>query len=352
MPGGGGTTNTVSTQKLAPEQRALLKSVIPVAKEHAETPVELFPESTIADFNPLQQAARQDIAETAVGPVDQLSNQSIDTVRQLSGGSTPGQFGAMELLQAGRQAGPALGELLGDFQSGQAGREFIQSGALLDPATNPVLGAQTSAAIDPIAQELTQRILPGIRSNFVGNNMFGSSRQGIAEGQAIDSFVREAGDIATGLQANNFNQGLEAMTQMLSGGRDAAVSATGQALGAGEAGTQAFLDTALQSLALSPSLAQLAFLPGMTLEGLGESQRSMDQARLSEEAERFTTEQMLPFLQAQDVAQLAFGLGGGSAVTSANQNAAFDPVGTLLGGLALTTGIPGLGIPSILGSIF
>lgn len=332
MPPSGGTSTTTTTQQLGPEQKQLINLALPKAREYASQDLELFPGSTIAGPNSLQRQGRSDVLGTARGPVRDLSNRSLATAEAFTtSGTQQGLEGVDNLLGAGSLGGAGLGGLLADYASGTPGRRFIESGALLDPASNPVLGMQTEAALRPITTRLTEEVLPGIRSEFVGNNMFGNSRQGIAEGRAVDSFLQEAGDIATGLQMNNFNQGLGAMLSSLNAGRSAATSATGAGLGAGEAGTGQALNSAIQGLSLSPSLAQLSLLPGLTTEGVGRAYQQEEQARLSERANRFMTEQMLPIMQAQDIANLAFGIGGGSSTSTGSQQPGFSPLQTGLG---------------------
>ena len=347
MPTGGGSSRTVSTQELAPEQRELLGMIMPTVRDYARQDLELFPESTIAGPTGTQVAARNDILNTATGQIDPLSDQSIATARSLmESGGAGGTFGTGQLLGTGVQGRDTLGGIFNDFQRQQGSRDFLASGALLDPATNPVLAAQTEAALRPITENLTRDVLPGIQSDFVGGNMFGSSRQGIAERGAINDYLTTAGEIATNLQANNFNQGLAAMLDTTGRATGAATSGAGTAVQAGQAGTGLALDSAIRSMMQGGDLAELAFMPGMTQEAIGAMQQQENQARISEEAQRFTTEQMLPFLQAQDIANLAFGIGGGSAITDASQSPAFDPVGTGLGGLmALRFLGPMMGIP-------
>lgn len=329
--GGGGTSKTVSTQELSDEQQDLMRLVMPAAKDYAGTPLELFPGSTIAPTDPLQEQGRNMVADAA-GGVQQVANDSISTARQLMMGGGAGALGgAGNLTQAGQFGLGGLGRALSEYDTTQGGRDFLASGSLLDPNTNPVLEAQTEAALRPITRGLTEDVLPGIRSESMSNNMFGGSRQGIAEGRAMSDFLTQAGDISTNLQANNFNQGLGAMLATTQGAREGLSSATGQGLGAGAAGTDAFSQLALRSLMESPNLASLAFSPGLALESVGSVRRGDEQARLSEEANRFTTEQMLPFLQAQDVAGLAFGLGGGSAVTEAQQSGGGGPMDAIAG---------------------
>ena len=323
MAKGGGNSTTTSQQVLGPEQKQLLSGVIPAAENYMNTPLQQFGPSAVAGFNPTQDAARADIAGVASGTVAPLAAGSIGASQNLTNlGSAGGAYGTGNLLQAGQQGTQGLGDVLSSFNDTKGSRDFLSSGALLDPANNPVLAAQSNAAIRPITENLSEKVLPGIRSDFVGNNMFGSSRQGISEGRAIGDYLKQAGDITTNLQANNFNQGLGAMLSTNNAATGAASSGVGQGLGAGGAGTAGALDAALKSLALNPSLAQLAFLPGMTMEGIGQSEQNLAQSKLSEESQKFSTEQMLPFMQAQDVANLAFGIGGGGATSTAQQNPA------------------------------
>ena len=331
---GGGTSRTVSTQELAPEQRQLLGLVMPQVTDYANTPLQMYPDSTIAGFDPLQTAARQNLLDVGNNVVSPLASTAAGTAGNLaSTGSSAGLAGAQGLQATGAMGAAGLGGVLGEYANNSGARNFLTSGALLDPSTNPVLAAQSEAAVRPVFQGLTQQALPAIAAQSVGNNMFGSSRQGIAEGLAMQEALKQASDITTNLQANNFNQGLGAMLSSLNTGQQVAGSGIGQALGAGEAGTSSLLNAAGQGLQLSPSLAQLAYLPGLTAEGIGQSQQQMSQAQLSEAANRFMTEQMLPFLQAQDIANLAFGIGGGTGTSTASS--AGDPLQTGLGMLSM-----------------
>ena len=307
-------TTTTTTHELSPQQQQLLDPVIPIAEDFLNTPLQLFPGSTIAPITPQQEQGRgmitdaaqslTGVAQGAIGQNQQAGN---------TGGATAAQ-GMQQGLAAGQQGLGGLGSILNENAGAQGSRSFLQSGALLHPASNPVLAAQSQAAIAPIAEQLQEEILPGIDSSFVGNNMFGSSRQGIAQGRAIDSFIDQAGDITTNLQANNFNQGLGAMLQSSLAPLQAATSATGQALEAGTAASGQGADMLMQSLGLTPELGQFSFIPGVTMEALGSTIQGENSALLREQATKFMQQQMLPMMQAQQVANLAMGLGGGTTI--------------------------------------
>lgn len=343
--GGGGSSQTVTKQELSPEQRQLLNLAMPGLTDYAKADIKQYPGSAVTPFNKTQLAARDELANQAWGTVKPLATGAAGATQSLTtGGTKGGMAGAGTSLGAADASFGTLSDIFKGYDQGASGRKFLESGALLNPNTNPVLKQQTAAAVRPIRQELMQEVMPGIRSNYVGNNMFGSSRQGIAEGMAMEEFLKQAQDATTELQMNAFDQGLGAMLSSLNKSQDTASSGVGAGLDAGSAATGNLFNAALEALTRTPSIAELSFLPGMTLEGIGQSQQGMDQALLNEKVNRYTSEQMLPFLKAQDIANLAFGMGGGSAVASSKQEQAFDPmqtaIGAGMGGLTLMKLLP------------
>jgi len=278
--GGGGrkTSTTTTVQKLSPEQQRLINLVIPTAERIIAKPPELFPGSTIAPLDPLQIQAQENLLALA-GP----------------GGQLPTLTG---------QAGLASQFLLGP---------------VLFPESNPALQAATEAAVRPLTEQFERTILPGIRGEAITAGGFGGSRQGIAEGLAAQGLTRQIGDVTSTIQANAFQQSLDAMTR---------------------------------ALFAAPATAGLQFLPTSAVESVGAQRQQFAQAQLSEEAQRFIAEQLIPFAVAQDVAALAFGIPGGS-VTSTSQlsggggggSGDFLNIAAMIAGLAL----PGFGPAAALG---
>lgn len=108
-----------------------------------------------------------------------------------------------------------------------------------NPAENPYLNKALQSGINQsnqafqtqlgdITQNLQRNVLPGIRGNAIASGQFGSSRQGIAEGNALSDFTRQStnaaqqlglGNIAatTGAQANAFSQGRDRSLSALQG---------------------------------------------------------------------------------------------------------------------------------------
>lgn len=254
--GSSGTSTSTTTQELSPEQRELLALVIPEAQRISAAPPQLFPGTAIAGFNPLQQLGQQQAVSAATGPVQQVADVS---------------QGAFNFLQ----------------------------GPVLFPETNPALGQAIAGAVRPLQQTLTEVALPAIRQEAITSGGFGGSRQGIAEGRAIEGTQRAIGDVSAGLANQGFQSGLNAL---------------------------------VQGLALAPDVAGLQLGPAQAIEAVGSQIRALEQAQLSEEAQRFLSEQLVPFSVAQDIAALAFGVGGGSSTTRGNTTGpGNDPLNTILG---------------------
>ena len=267
--GGGGQTSTTTTvQELSPEQRRLINLVIPTAEQFAAQPPELFPGSAIQPFDPLQVQAQENVLALAG-----------------SGGQLPSLTG---------QAGLASQFLLGP---------------VLFPESNPALAAATEAAIRPLTEQFQNVVLPGIRGEAITAGGFGGSRQGIAEGLAAQGLTRQTGDVTASIQANAFQQSLDAMTR---------------------------------ALFAAPTTAQLQFLPSTAVGAVGAQRQQMEQALLSEEAQRFISEQLIPFATAQDIAALAFGLPGGSVTSTSDiAGGGQSGLGDFLGIAALLAGLAG-----------
>jgi hypothetical protein len=182
-----------------------------------------------------------------------------------------------QVVRQARTAVPGIAD------SAAQGSNFLTSGAALFPSTNPALADTIAGATRPIFQGLTEQVLPNIRGEAQTAGQFGGSRQGIAEGLASRGALDAAGTTAARISNEAFQNALKAQ---------------------------------VGALATAPQTAALQFAGPDAIGGVGAQGRLFDQAFLSEEANRFITEQMLPFLAAQQVAQLAFGFPGGSSTST------------------------------------
>lgn len=309
-----------------------------------------------------------------------------NALSQSSQGVAPGQA---ILGEAGRGVGDARSGLTAAIQgitgglqgldafqnqalsgNSNAARDFLLSGALLDPSSNPVLAAHTNAALRPIAENVSENLLPNMRDQFVGANMFGSSRQGIAEGLIAKEAIQQMADVSTNIQNNSFNQGLDSMVRALQDttgagiraaeaqaaqGTGAAqallgagVDAGGQLLGQGTAAggdlyrtgtgaagnlfdtgaqtalgtlaqeaqsSQGLIDAMSTSLGLAPELLTNLFETYAQLEGVGDRNRGDGQIAIEDARANYNEEAFAPFQTLMDVFSQVQGLGGASTLT-------------------------------------
>jgi hypothetical protein len=264
MGGGGGgqqPTSSTTTQELSPEQRAIIKPLIPTITEFGQTPIEQFEPTIIQDFNPAELAAQQ-TALTAAGTIGQNVEQA-------------GQFA-----------------------------NFLQSPEALDPNTNPALRANIDAAVRPLTQSFAETILPNIRGQEVIQGQVGGSRGRLAEQSAVDTLLRQIGETSSGIVGQNFSDVLGAGTQALSS---------------------------------VPQIAGATLQPSQIQASIGGAERSLFQAQLQEEAQRFGAEQLKEFAPAQAAIQTAVGIPGGTAVTQGTAPGATgaSPFSSALGGASL-----------------
>lgn len=158
------------------------------------------PAYQIAPFDPNQVAGQNQILSMAQGPVNDYVNQ---------------------LLQSS-------GTILTDY---------------LTP-DNPVVQNAVQAAINPAIRAFNEQVMPGLQGEALLTGNVGSSRQGIAQGNAADALQRNI--------------------------LDTSASVTNQAYQTG-------LDTLISAMAMAPQIANTALLPGMAQAAVGEQRQEQAQ---------------------------------------------------------------------------
>lgn len=270
MSGGGQPTQSTTTQ-LSPQQQQIMDLALPKVQDFAASTPQRYPGSTITPFNANETAGQNQVLG-AVG--------DINTV--------------------GKNAAQA--------------NNFYTSGNIWDPASNPNLQHAVDATVRPLYQNLTNTVLPAIRSDATSTGNFGSSRQGIAEGLATQSTQQAAGDAASKLVQNQYDTNVNAQ---------------------------------LKAEALAPSVQQGLTTGGTVQSGVGDVQRAQQQAGLNEQVGNFNWQQYAPFLQAQDLMSLVQGMQGGTTISTGN-NPTSNPATSALGGAATGAALgsaifPGIG---------
>lgn len=254
---GGGQPTQTTRVELDPAQRELQGIALPYLKDFAANPPQAYPGSTIPEFNPLQvQGQEQALAAT------------------------------------GKQ-----GDVVG---SAADASKFFTSGDVLNPSSNPGLSGAIDAAVRPIYSNLTERVLPAVRSGANQAGQFGSSRQAIAESLAARDAATAAGDTSAKIVNQNYQTGIDAMTK---------------------------------ALGLSPQTAQGLTIPATTTSAVGDVRQNLMREMLGEGASKWNYEQLLPLLMGKEILG-ASGMIPTAGVTSTGNVPQTNPLLQGVGGAA------------------
>jgi hypothetical protein len=208
-------------------------------------------------------------------------------------------------------AASTVGGLAG---SGAGTTGYWLSPGALDVGNNPVVQNAISSATRPVYEGLTNSALPAIRSSSAQSGNFGGSRQGIAEGLAIQGAGNTAGDISSKITSDAYSQNVKAQ---------------------------------LQALGLLPQTQQAQLAEATTTSGVGDVRQAQQQRLLDEQVGNFNYDQYAPFLQSKEIMSLLTGLPGGQTVSTGSvpsTNKATSALGSAAAGAALGSAImPGVG---------
>src|SRR5580765_3925603 len=113
-----------------------------------------------------------------------------------------------EEKQAQTQLQGNLGTVQNIADQGNTALQF-QLGKSLDPATNPYFASYAKAATNPLYEQLNEQVMPGLRSDAFASGMYGTNRQGIAEGLAAKGTARAAGDVTSKMYSDLYATGMQ-----------------------------------------------------------------------------------------------------------------------------------------------
>lgn len=119
---------------------------------------------------------------------------------------------AQQLGNAGT-VGSALNVASNVNPYGLAAWQRLASPGMLDVANNPYVMGGAQGIADTVTQRLMQEILPRIDMNAVRAGQYGSSRQALAQGQAIGQTNRALSQSLSDYIAQAYGKGLQAQTQ-------------------------------------------------------------------------------------------------------------------------------------------
>lgn len=187
------------------------------------------------------------------------------------------------------------------------------TGTAIDPTTNPYLAKTADAAVQPLYDKLTTETLPSIGAGSFGSHLYGSNRQGIAEGLAARGTAEAAGQVTS----NIYNQAY-----------------------------QSAQDNATRALALAPTVQSTGLTGPETAAGVGAAQRAYDQALLDQAVQAYQYNQNLPYEKLAAYQSLIAGGYGGTSTTDtsgASTSPWMSALGGALSGAATGSLIPGAG---------
>lgn len=233
-----------NTVELSPEQQKIFNLAMPYASRYAKTQPKLYSGQTIAGFTPNEVAGQQGAIDAATGTGTQLATQAADTTK------------------------------------------FLLNPALLDPSSNPHLAANGQAITTNMTRNLTESILPGVRSGATmsgGAYSGGNTRDQMAEMLAVGRTNEAIGQSLSKLYGDAYNYGLGTMSGAVS---------------------------------MTPEVQAAQLFGPKVQAAVGAQQRSAEQAALDEAQSRFYLQQQLPLLKAQELMGLISGMPGGKGVST------------------------------------
>lgn len=179
----------------------------------------------------------------------------------------------------------------------------------LDVGNNPYIKGAAEAAIQPVFKQLTESALPAIKAGANATGNAGSSRQGIAEGQAIGDAARAASNATAAMYGNAYGQGLSSLNSTL-----------GQI----------------------PGLINAYSTPGQVASSVGAQDRALEQARIDEAISRYNYEQNLPYNKLTEYSNLITTPTGGTSQTTVEgtpADQASQIISMILGGASQIPGV-------------
>ena len=334
------------------------------------------------------QGAGKSMQDTGFGQANTAYNQL------MGGGDYMQRAGVGNYMQGAGALGNTAGALVGrgeviqdkgfNWGAMPAMQQLLAAG---DPSSNPYFQQAVQSAIRPVTQQFQEQVMPGIKSGAIGAGQMGSSRQGVAEGIASRGYMDTVGDITANMGNSAYAQGLQAMQaagglgSQLAGlggsqiGQGAGLQGqlaglgsqfAGQGLGAmGQAGQlgQNMLGTgvgaigasgslagdlygtgmesAARGAALAPGVQQMGFLPGQTIEGIGQQLTADQQAQTDADMARWNYQQNLPFMMMSDYLGMLNGAQGGQTYGSMQSPQTGSMLGRAGGGALAGYGMTG-----------
>jgi hypothetical protein len=201
--GGGGHTETVTKQDntpWGPAQPALTDIYGQAKTAYDATPKQAYGGSYIAPQSQstiLAQMLGQQLAGKSMGLGDQVNKTASDLFGHLNSGLTTARNTATNPGTIGAISSP----------TGEAGQFSDYINKFIGGTANPLLAQQGQALLDPLLQNLQEKIIPQAKLNAVGSGTYGGDANNIGLSQSInDNYTRDATNAMTNLAYQDYNQ--------------------------------------------------------------------------------------------------------------------------------------------------
>lgn len=318
---GSAPTNQTVTQTNLPEYvRPQFESLLKRAEGVSQADYQAFP--------------GQRVATEGLGDI----GAAYDITRGVAGSGIAGLPQASDVIGGNIQAGQQIAQQAGQpFQFSPAGQFTAETAQqYMSPYMQAVVDEQTRRAQQQFGEQRAGRA-----SQAVQAGAFGGSRQGVQEAIAERSLAEQIG----GIQAQGLQQAFEQAGSQFGADRAALMAQEQAQAGANQQAQQA----QLQALGFSAEQAQqMVGLGGMQraadiqgaqlLEGIGRSQRGLEQERLDIDYQDFLRQQAFPEQQLQLLSSILRGVPVQPSVTQ-TAYAPFNPMQQLAG-----AGLAGIGL--------
>lgn len=215
-------------------------------------------------------------------------------------------------IQGGQQqllnAASGVGELLNTSQRGE--QFWMDPNNLFDPSRIPGFAQAQQSVMQNTTRNLTENILPQLRSGSVQSGTYGGSRQGIGEGLAVGRTSDALAGKMAEMQMGAFDRGLN-------------------------------MYNAAQNR--MPATLNNALMPGQVQQQVGYQQQGEEQANLDAARQRHEFEQMAPLFALQQLQALTGGAGTYGGTTTNTQKTGFNPMQALGAVTSIAGAAGGLG---------
>lgn len=270
---------------------------MPSKSKTSSTQTVKLPQNQQANVNLLQQGAGQ--WYQSGGPQFYGGN----TVADVSTNTTAGRQSMLD----------AAGSVGGLLDTAQRGEQFwMNPENIFNPSNIPGFAQAMKSVTQDTTRNLTENVLPGLRSGSVQSGTYGGSRQGIGEGLAVGRTSDAIAGTLADMQMGAFDRGLN------------------------------MYNAAQNRL---PSTLNNMLMPGQTQVAVGQQQQADQQRLIDADMRRHEFEQMAPLFALQQLQALIGQAGtyGGTTSTVNTQKTGFNPLQLVGGAAALAGGAGSLG---------